>query len=203
MKLEDDYKTDCGTGAGTTTGYSVEARVTGRPTVANGHLLTDKWTRVEFSPSESPCGVPVPGCYDGSGQMVRRGLYSYESAQALRWWFHAAAEEETFRPFTGRGAGFLARISGNAWAIETRLVRHEIKYNYSVTAVSAHDCVEKLARLSPEKVVEPFVPTAEELAAVKLMVEMHADVEDSDPHADPKLAGTLRGLLQRLGGGNE
>lgn len=139
MQLEEGYKTDRGNGSGTTIGYSVEARSTSHPTFILGNMIGDKWTRLSFSRGEK--GVPIPGCWDGSGQLEKLGLFSYESAQALRWWFLSAAEND----FVNAAATPYAPIRlpiPRPWSLETRLVRHEVKYQYTVTAVSTCEFVD-------------------------------------------------------------
>lgn len=152
MKLEDDYKVDRGNGSGTQTGYSVEARSKTGPTLVRGQLFGKDWSKVQFDERKAGRGIPAPGGYDSSGQLLNRGLLSYPSAQALRWWFHADAENDEYEGVRIGGAriGFSASPIG----IETRLVKHEIKYNYTITAVSAHDEVKDVF-FGPPKEAEP------------------------------------------------
>lgn len=146
MQLEEGYKTDRGNGSGTTIGYSVEARSTSKPTLVLGNMIGEKWTRISFARGEK--GVPIPGCWDGSGQLEKLGLFSYESAQAMRWWFLAAAENSFVNDATS------IRIPmPSPWCLETRLVRHEIKYQYAVTAVSACEFIDNHG--APPKEAEP------------------------------------------------
>jgi hypothetical protein len=146
MQLEEGYKTDRGNGSGTTIGYSVEARSTAKPTLVLGNMIGEKWTRVSFSRGEK--GVPIPGCWDGSGQLEKLGLFSYESAQAMRWWFLAAAEDS----FVNDAIPIRIPMP-SPWGLETRLVRHEVKYQYTVTAVSA--CEFLANHSAPPKEPEP------------------------------------------------
>jgi hypothetical protein len=146
MQLEEGYKTDRGNGSGTTVGYSVEARSTSKPTLVLGNMIGEKWTRISFSRGEK--GVPIPGCWDGSGQLEKLGLFSYESAQAMRWWFLAAAEDS----FVNDALPIRIPMP-SPWCLETRLVRHEVKYQYTVTAVSACEVVDNLG--APPKEPEP------------------------------------------------
>lgn len=150
MQLEEGYKTDRGNGSGTTVGYSVEARSTSTPTLVLGNMIGEKWTRISFARGEK--GVPIPGCWDGSGQLERLGLFSYESAQAMRWWFLAAAENDfVYAEDTPYAPIRLPRP--RPWNLETRLVRHEVKYQYAVTAVSVCEFVAN--HLGPPKNPEP------------------------------------------------
>jgi len=141
MNLEDDYKADRSNGSGTKIGYTVEARSPHGPTLVNGNMIGDKWVKLEFSRGDK--GVPNPGCYDSSGQMINCGLYSYASAQALRWWFHAAAEDEVV------SNNLPLKIPMPRFGILTRIVRHEIKYQYTITATSAHQIIDDM--LSPPR----------------------------------------------------
>lgn len=168
MELEEGYKTDRGSGSGTTIGYSVEARSTGQPTFINGNMIGEKWTRLEFPRGEK--GVPIPGCYDGSGQLAKLGLFSYPSAQAIRWWFQAAAENDFL------DEAKLVRIPmPRPWSIETRLVRHEIKYQYTVTATSAHELIEN--HDAPPKEPEPKPGlTDEQVADMQRIIDEYAEV---------------------------
>lgn len=149
MELEDGYKTACGSGSGTQSGYSVEARSRKGAAKIGGMLLSEQWQKIDF-PKGKPGdkGVPAPGGYDSSGQLERHGLYSYASAQALRWWLHAVADDcDADRS----GWGLLKRAT--CYGIETRLVKHEVKYQYTITATSAHEVVDDV--LGPKKEQEP------------------------------------------------
>lgn len=104
-------------GQGTETAYTVEARsMFNEPQVFGGQIFDQRWKRIQFAKSPA-FGVPV-----GNAMMADKlGLYSYEAAQALRWWFHADARQN----FTGI-------------CLESRIVAHKVAYSYSVEAVSAH-----------------------------------------------------------------
>lgn len=149
MKLEENYKTDRGNGSGTTIGYSIEARSTSKPTLILGNMIGEKWTRLEFQRGEK--GVPIPGCYDGSGQLAKLGLFSYSSAQAIRWWFHAASENDFINDVESPLRSLRA-ILPRPWGVETRLVKHEVKYQYTVTATSVHELVDD--HIAPPKETE-------------------------------------------------
>jgi hypothetical protein len=193
MQLEEGYKTDRGNGSGTTVGYSVEARSTSKPTLVLGNMIGEKWTRISFSRGEK--GVPIPGCWDGSGQLEKLGLFSYESAQAMRWWFLAAAENAFVNDATS------IRIPmPSPWRLETRLVRHEVKYQYAVTAVSACEFVDN--HLGPPKEAEPpkikNTFTDEEADLLIYLSTVPADSPSADrPVAiTPMMRTVLRDLLQ-------
>jgi hypothetical protein len=161
MKLEDDYKTERGTGSGTAIGYSVQARSTSGSTLIRGQIFGPTWTTVEFNIRDDSNGVPSPGGYDSSGQLSNHGLLSYSSAQAIRWWFHAENEDNLHKGVrignTKLGLGKFSSIG-----IQTRLVQHEVKYSYTITAVSAHDEVKDV--LGPAKEESAGVDRAIELA---------------------------------------
>src|SRR5690606_9220355 len=83
-------------------------------------LFDQRWKRVKFDTIPLPVGVPS-GPPSLSGLRDKLGLYSYQAAQALRWWFHANAA-----------------ASWNDLCLETRLVKHRVKYSYECEAISAH-----------------------------------------------------------------
>lgn len=173
MKLEDGYRADRGSGSGTTVGYSIEARSVSQPTFILGNMIGEKWTRLDFPRGEK--GVPVPGCYDGSGQLARLGLFSYPSAQAIRWWFMAAAENDFINDATP------IRIPmPRPWSLETRLVRHEIKYQYTVTATSVHELIENHDTAPKEKEPKPKL-TDDQIHVIQGVIDAYAS--DSDPNA--------------------
>lgn len=186
VQLEEGYKTDRGSGSGTTVGYSVEVRSRSQPTFIDGNMIGEKWTRLEFPRGEK--GVPVPGCYDSSGQMAKLGLFSYQSAQAIRWWFQAAAENDFIDDATP------IRIPmPRPWAIETRLVRHEIKYQYTVTATSAHEVLEDMS--APPKEPEPKPKlTDEQVNDIQGVIEEYAGKDDPDAK---RIMETLQTLWER------
>lgn len=122
MKLEDDYKTEKESGSGTTVGYSVEARCSCRePKKVGDIILHDKWQRIHFNKGFP--GVPQPKVH--LYELERAGLLGYQTAQALRWWFHAELERE---------------ILGGL-CIESRLVKHQVEYSYKSTAISQHEII--------------------------------------------------------------
>ena len=107
-------------GNGTDVGWSVEARYAYfEAKVIAGMMLDDRWRPVHFK--ESIVGVPRSSRYS-LPWFIACGLYDYAAAQALRWWFIAQAEAE----------------DGSALCLETRLVKHSMKYSYEHTAETAH-----------------------------------------------------------------
>lgn len=118
-ELEADYKKDRASGSWTFDGYSVEARHNYHdPMTVSGQVFDRTWRRVNFD--ESVIGVPLPRFRRHA--LAEHGYLGYASAQALRWWFHAAIEAE-------QGLGI---------CMETRLVKHSIHTTHKITAVSAH-----------------------------------------------------------------
>lgn len=190
MQLEEGYKTDRGNGSGTTIGYSVEARSTSQPTFILGNMIGEKWTRLSFSRGKK--GVPVPGCWDSSGQLKKLGLFSYESAQALRWWFLAAAENEFVNDATP-----IRLPRPHPWRLETRLVRHEVKYQYTVTAVSTCEFVDNFG--APPKEPAPSKPkntlTDEE---ANLLAYLSATPEQPELPTKKELTPMMRTVLRDL-----
>lgn len=160
MKLEDDYKTDRGTGSGTEIGYSVQARSTSGSTLIRGQIFGPAWTTVEFSTRDDNNGVPSPGGFDLSGQLSNHGLLSYASAQAIRWWFHAESEDSQHKLSIAKDIRQIGwGLDTSSIGIETRLVKHEVKYSYT-TAVSAH-----------EEVKDVFFGPAKENTGVDQVIE--------------------------------
>jgi len=92
---------------GTNIGYMVEARAKNIPVKFQGTLLDKEWRQVSFV--SAPPGFGVPARYGMDHANAMFGLYSYEAAQALRWW--ALAND------------ILAR-----YQIETRLMRYRAEY---------------------------------------------------------------------------
>ena len=122
FELEPDYQTKRGSGSGEETAYCVEARFQfPEPQLICGQLFDNRWRRVSFQ--KDAAGVPSNDSYFAP-RVALTGLYSYQSAQALRWWFHAQAAAENY----------------SAFCVQSRLVEHKIKYTYETTATSAH-CV--------------------------------------------------------------
>lgn len=123
IELEPDYKRERGNQSGTETFYVVEVRSAGtHPLVACGQAVTSEWLPVIGRPSE--IGVPhrINWC-----STFRDHEFTMAGAQAIRWWFHAEAEQS-------RG-GVL---------IETRIVKCETKYTSVTTAVNVVDVVDGL-----------------------------------------------------------
>lgn len=110
-------------GHGTTVGFTVEARHTaGDHVVIAGVVYTGKWKRLH--PDKASIGVPAHGMFEP--WLSQCGLMNYPAAQAIRWWFHAIAEAE------------LRNI-----CLETRIVKHQVKYSYEETSVSEHAFIGK------------------------------------------------------------
>ena len=123
MNLEDDYDKRGGGGSSTETAYTVEARVNyPRPASIAGQIFDLRWRRVLFQKTAPDIGVPDAPSH--KTLTLEHGMLSYEAAQALRWWFHAAA---------GHDLGMVC--------LETRLVSHKIVSTYEINAVEVHDPV--------------------------------------------------------------
>lgn len=105
--------------SGTTNGYSIEARYNfNSPHVINGHTLDKEWRTIAFDTAPSGFGIPSPPF---EFAIVALGLYGYSQAQALRWWFHANADA-TFHGI----------------CLETRIVKHTVKYSIEAERKSEH-----------------------------------------------------------------
>ena len=117
--LEPEYKRDKGESSGSNTLYTVEARYNfSKPVQICGQLFDQRWLRVKFLTHD---GIGVPKLRSWSELANVDGMHQYVEAQALRWWFHAEAEKEN-----------------NGFCLETRLIKHELKWKQTVTAVSQH-----------------------------------------------------------------
>jgi len=116
-ELEEGYRKDKNRGSGADVGYTVEARHNYiRPCKIGNQMFDNRWQQVEFE--GGPHGVPTMTI--GHRALHLGFLLPYNAAQALRWWFVAAAE-----------AGEI----GGALCLETRLVKHKLKYSYEVEAI--------------------------------------------------------------------
>jgi hypothetical protein len=108
-------------GNGTEQWYSVQARfMYSEARQFGGQIFDQRWKNVHFDQVAPPMGIPA-GPPDLGGVRDRHGLYGYQAAQALRWWFHANAA-----------------ASWQDGCLETRLVRHKVRYEYAIVAESAH-----------------------------------------------------------------
>lgn len=101
-------------GSGEVIGWTVEARhVCDGPKMVGRQNFDGKWRQVVFTPNES--GVPIDTNFGGMRLYETwyklTGRFSYEAAQALRWWFLTHA---------------------GTLCMETRLVRYKITYQYNV-----------------------------------------------------------------------
>lgn len=107
--------------SGTQYGFSVEARYNyPEPQECCGKIFDNRWS--EIPTVESKVGVPEPRNDFG---LMATGLYTYEQAQALRWWFISIA---TFDHYF-------------CW--ETRLVKHKVEYSYEATPIEYVDPMDR------------------------------------------------------------
>lgn len=133
--------------SGGSDGYTVEARLAEyqEPVkLENGLALTNRWKRIDFP--ENPQGIGVPACKPYEFYLTQMRLLSYPSAQALRWWLHAqAANVDMMNPIH---VGL---------ALETRLIKHNVKYSLSATPVSMHGYIhgEDRSSIIPDWGVKP------------------------------------------------
>ena len=98
--------------------YSVEARIAhGEPRQFGNQMFSDKWRRVQFE-NNTDHGVPS-SINDMYGQR-EFGLYGYQQANALMWWFVSCVD-----------------VSHLSFCLETRIVPHAV--NYKIEAFSKED----------------------------------------------------------------
>lgn len=117
----DDLPSDNSCASGKCILYFFEARYDYHEPMKVGDLILDeKWRRVPLS--ISPIGVPS-NVVNRFGDAAR-GLTSYEAAQALRWWFLAALEAESFC---------------KSLCVETRIVDVEVTYEWKHEVVGVGD----------------------------------------------------------------
>lgn len=96
-------------------GYTVEARNNriDPQMTPSGQIFDNRWTEVQFE--KGPVGVPSP---PPDSPLALVGLFTYEQAQALRWWFVSQIHSD---------------LSYRCWCFETRLASHNLEYSYSKT----------------------------------------------------------------------
>ena len=119
-ELEPDYKCDKAQSSGSNMLYTVEARYAfSKPVQICGQLFDMRWSEVRFKTSAEGIGVPELKSWSQLSNVS--SMYEYVAAQALRWWFHAEAAKDH-----------------SDICLETRLIKHEIKWSQTITAVSQH-----------------------------------------------------------------
>lgn len=111
----------CRSASGSEVAWSVEARSAeeGRPVVlGDGAVFTSTWQVVPLEKIIGGHGVPAgKAVWD---TYLAFGLMSYPAAQAMRWWFMALLHE-----------------AHQDTLIETRLVKHQVRYQRSAQRVAA------------------------------------------------------------------
>ncbi len=113
--LADEWPKAGSSASGTDRSYSVQARMAYyEPRTVSGMMLDTRWKTVCFKPGE--VGVPIHRWHSWPDH----GLYNYQAAEALRWWFVAQA-----------------RVENNEICLETRLVEHEVDYSWKESSVKA------------------------------------------------------------------
>ena len=147
---------------GKTRCYTVEARSMNQPMQCNGVLLGHEWHRMHFREAPLNLGVPRGSRYE-IGLLDELDMLDYQAAQALRWWLHAQAYAEP--------------IGASPYALETRLVEHEVKYSFQVKALAAHEVVSPADRSSfkPREVIA--VKDIEETTAKDISETVHEQRE--------------------------
>lgn len=106
-------------------GYSVQARFYGHTNgqskrVNDNFTLTATWQNIPFETSN----VGVPAQHWGLDRhLAIVNLMSYDAAQALRWWFLASLNAQPL----------------GSLCVETRLIQHEVRVNWTSTATRVCD----------------------------------------------------------------
>lgn len=127
-------------GSGTIIGWTVEARyVCDGAIIVGGQTFDQKWRRVHFP--EGRFGVPRGAIFQ-EPWLKLTGRYSYEAAQALRWWLYVEREKRD-------GMGTLC--------LETRLVRHKISFEFDVKPDGAGHVADEsnYRNVNSEKLADP------------------------------------------------
>ena len=115
MELEPEYKKDRGSGNGTETAFTVEARYNYiNPIQIGDQIFDNRWREVSFRESL----VGVPNNRRTLMPTIAHGMLGYAAAQALRWWLHAVAE-----------------ATHGSYNLETRIVSFKITYSHKIEAV--------------------------------------------------------------------
>lgn len=118
-RVEIENGKTCPSASGTTHGYKVQARAALHdPVLIGGRMFDARWRTVENYSRNDGRGIPM----SSSDREIRRaGLLTLTEAQALRWYFIAAAEAQDWV---------------NALGLETRLVEYKVEYKWSATPVA-------------------------------------------------------------------
>lgn len=104
--------------SGSSTGYSVEARVSsGAPHTVSGQPLDGLWRRMCFADVSPGFGVPKTRYPRLDPHMRTLDLLSWEAANALRWCLHALPEAPA--------------------VLETRVVQHVVEYQQAEFIIGA------------------------------------------------------------------
>lgn len=120
---EQDQNPSYGSGSGETSLYAVEVRtISSRPSTVCGEILTEKWRRITF-PTGGQIGIPIETLHPIKDKWL--GLYTYQAATALAYWFLAMPDDELSRH---------GSVITNCCA-EARLVKVNLKYSYSTEEV--------------------------------------------------------------------
>ncbi len=131
----------CPTGSGTCHGYSFEARYNyPSPKTVGGIALDNRWRAIGWQ--EAKIGIPLRRhrMFGLDATM----LLEHNEAEALRWWFICLADA--------------TEVCGSL-CLETRIVEHEIKYEYSATPIAYIDAMDMRGDL-PDDMTEPETTAA-------------------------------------------
>lgn len=86
---EREFQYSAGDHHSTMIGYTVEAMFDfNAPRTICCQIFDREWRQITFAESTT---IGVPPTKTFTVDLRKHGLYDYEAAQALRWWFHAQA----------------------------------------------------------------------------------------------------------------
>lgn len=118
MAVKEEENKNHPSGSGILHGYQFEIRTTHEPFEAAGMMITNEWKHV-YHPKTKGFGIPAKS-YEFEPGMDYFGLQSLVVIQALRWWFLSVIDAEI-----------------GALAVETRIVKHRVKYNISCEPIES------------------------------------------------------------------
>ena len=127
--MSDEIRKDPSTLNTACRGYTVQARYSrdGAKEIC-GQTFTDSWSEVRFERGRT--GVPISS--PGDHAINVSGLLSYQSAEAMRWWFLANAAAQF-----------------NHMCLETRIIEHAVRLECTSTPVRVIQ--ELMSALAPKE----------------------------------------------------
>ena len=126
----------CPTGSGTAFGYSFEARYNYHtPTTIGGIALNNRWQVIGHTDAK----IGIPRHRFRRFELEATHLLERNEAEGLRWWFICLAD---------------ATETCGSLCLETRVVEHKIKYEYSAKPIAYIDAMDLRGDL-PDDMTEP------------------------------------------------